>query len=194
MRNAFHALAPVFLLMLHTSIAAAQHPQVRRGFWIGFGFQYGSAGVSCDQCVDFERESGFGSFLKLGGTLNEQVLLGADITGWTKEEEGVTSTLGNVTAAVYFYPAARSGFFVKGGFGFSAYYESDDVSDLDAEGTGVGLTVGLGFDLRVGRNISMTAVVDYIWGSVGEIEVSSSIVAEGWKQNAFLVGLGVTFH
>src|SRR5438105_15398096 len=27
--------------------AAAQHPQTREGFWIGFGFGYGSLGFSC---------------------------------------------------------------------------------------------------------------------------------------------------
>src|SRR5205807_2694432 len=31
--------------------AAAQHPQTREGFWIGFGFGYGSAKPSCDGCA-----------------------------------------------------------------------------------------------------------------------------------------------
>src|SRR2546425_13284282 len=33
------------LLVLSVSIASAQHPQTRKGFWIGFGLGYGS--LSC---------------------------------------------------------------------------------------------------------------------------------------------------
>lgn len=51
----------------------------REGFWIGFGAGYGSASVSasCDGCSG-DREGSFTGFLKLGGTLNPQVLLGVE--------------------------------------------------------------------------------------------------------------------
>ncbi|HXF95255.1 MAG TPA: outer membrane beta-barrel protein [Gemmatimonadales bacterium] len=184
-------MAAVLLTLLGASMASAQRPQTRRGFWIGFGIGYGSADVSCDGCGNVDAEGGFSSFIKLGGTLNDKVLLGADITGWTKSEGGTTATLGNMTAAVFFYPMPQSGLFLKGGAGFSVYTESNGI---EADGTGVGLTVGVGYDVRVGANISLTPVADFVWGSVGDIQADGVTAATGWKQNLLHLGLGVTFH
>ena len=193
MRTVPRFLAPLTVLtLIGVSPSAGQgRPQTRDGFWIGFGLGYGEAGFSCTGCVDIDRESGFTSFIKLGGTLNEKVLLGADITGWTKEISGSTLTLGNLTGTVFFYPSPQSGLFLKGGVGFSVFTESnaDEVS-----GTGVGLTVGLGYDLRVGRNVSLTPLADFVWGSVGDLEFDGVTADAGLKQNVFHVGLGVTFH
>src|SRR6267378_2017007 len=36
------------LLVLGVSVVSAQHPQTRQGFWIGFGFGYGS--YTCTGC------------------------------------------------------------------------------------------------------------------------------------------------
>ena len=183
-------LGGVSLLFL-PAVLAAQHPQTRDGFWIGFGIGWGSADATCDGCADTDRLSSFTSFIKLGGTLNDRVLLGGEITGWTKSESGVTETLGNMTATAYFYPNAAGGFFLKGGAGFSVYAASNGGS---VSGTGVGLTVGLGYDIRVGGNLSLTPVADFLFGSVGDISENGTALAQGWKQNVFSLGLGVTFH
>src|SRR5690242_5426483 len=79
------------------SVAAAQHPQVRKGFWIGFGFGYWSSNVSCDGCGSSSRESGGAGFIKLGGTVSDKVLLGGEINAWTKSSGGVTADIGNVS-------------------------------------------------------------------------------------------------
>src|SRR5205807_2505553 len=119
---------------------AAQHPQTREGFWIGFGFGYGSAKASCDGCGTSSGNGGVTGFLKLGGTLSKQVLLGGEVNAWTKSDSGVTTELGNVSAAVYYYPAVKSGFFLKGGLGFSTFRAHDGGS---IDGTGVGFLAGL---------------------------------------------------
>src|SRR2546430_12823062 len=99
----------VGLACLAATTAWAQHPQAREGFWIGFGFGYGSAKPSCDGCGTLDSRGGFTGFLKLGGTLSKQVLLGGEVNAWTKADSGVTDQLGNVSAAVYYYPAVSSG-------------------------------------------------------------------------------------
>ena len=38
------------VLTTSASVARAQYPQRREGFWIGFGLGYGSANVTCDGC------------------------------------------------------------------------------------------------------------------------------------------------
>lgn len=50
------ALATV-LLLLGTTALSAQRPQTRKGFWIGFGFGYGSYGISCDGCPSDSESS-----------------------------------------------------------------------------------------------------------------------------------------
>jgi len=81
---------------LAVTTAWAQHPQTREGFWIGFGFGYGTAGLTCDACGSTTREGSASGYVKLGGTLNKSVLLGGEVDAWTKGESGVTVTLGNV--------------------------------------------------------------------------------------------------
>jgi len=194
MRAAARLLVSLGVLAgLAASAASAQHPQTRKGFWIGFGFGYGSADASCDtflgsQCGDADRQGGVTAFLKLGGTLSPNLLLGGAVNAWSKEDQGTTETLGNVTASLFYYPAPASGFFLTGGLGFSSYRASNGGT---IDGNGWGFTTGLGYDIRVGRNISLTPNLNFVYGGVGDIEGGA---ITGWKQNIFDFGLGITFH
>lgn len=152
------------VVLLASSSAWAGHPQERQGFWIGFGGGYGSAygEADCQDCDGGDREGSFTGFLKLGGTLNDRVLLGVEGNAWVKEQDGLTLTLGSFTGTVTFYPQASSGFFLKGGVGLS-YVDTefgDGSLSVSASKTGWGVLAGLGYDLRVGRNISITPSVN----------------------------------
>lgn len=177
---------------------SAQRPQTREGFWIGFGFGGGSAGLSCNVvCDSLSRETGFSGYLKMGGTLSPKLLLGGESTGWTKSEQGTTAQLGILSASVYFYPSPATGFFVKGGPGFSVYTADDGTTK--ESGTGFGFILGAGYDLRVGGNISITPVVNFSWGSIGEVELTGTgptgtTSGYGLKENVFDFQLGITFH
>jgi hypothetical protein len=168
----------------------------REGFWIGLGAGYGSASASasCEGCSG-DREGSFTGFLKLGGTLNPQLLLGVESNAWVKSEDNVTVTLGAVSGTVTVYPSAASGFFVKGGVGLS--YLSTDVSVIGAtvnvSKTGWGLIGGLGYDLRVGRKVSITPSFNYYYGKPGDISAAGDVLP-GWSQNILDFALGVTFH
>lgn len=156
--------------------AAAQHPQTREGFWIGFGFGYGSLGFSCSGCGGSEGAAS--GYLKLGGTLSPNLLVGGETDGWTKSETGTTVTAGNASLALYYYPQAKGGFFLRGGVG---------VVTLAAGGSsesGFGLVTGVGYDLRVAGNTSITPVANFNWGAP----------ESGVKQHVFQLALGVTFH
>ena len=80
------------LLLLGASAASAQHPQIRKGFWIGFGLGYGSYGISCSGCSGLGREGSYTGYLKMGGTLNKHLLLGGERLVWSKSEGGSTIT------------------------------------------------------------------------------------------------------
>src|SRR5262245_46947454 len=87
----------------------------RRGFWIGFGFGWGSGGATCTTgCSD---RFGGGTFrFALGGTVNPHVKIGGDIHGWVNTaDQNVDESIGDVTGSVYYYPSKTGNFFLQGG-------------------------------------------------------------------------------
>lgn len=170
----------------------AQYPQRRDGFWLGFGLGYGSANVWCDNCRAGPRTDGVTGFLKVGGSPSQHLLIGGALNGWSRYASGATETMANLTGALYFYPRALSGFFITGGLGLSAYHVNTVPS---WDGTGWGLTFGAGYDIRVGRDVSLTPVVNYLYGAVGDVTVpGTGALGSRWRQDVIDVGLGVTFH
>ena len=184
----------VALLVFCSSEALAQHPQVRTGFWIGFGFGYGSAAVSCDGCANADRQAAATGFLKMGGTLNDRILLGGEINVWTKASGAVETTVGNTSFAVYFYPKPAAGWFVRGGVGHALAVVDNAIGGGNAQATGFGFVVGGGYDIRVGRNISITPVLNFYLGADGDLEDHGTTVETGMKHNVLEFGLGLTFH
>lgn len=170
------------LSALGASMASAQHPQTRKGFWIGFGVGFGSYGISCSGCSGLGRESSYTGHLKLGGTLNSHLTLGAETIAWSKSEGGATITAGNVSFAANYYPQPASGLFLSAGVGFSRVEASGGGSSTGS--TGPGLSLGAGYDLRVGANTSITPIANFLWGHPDS----------GLSHNFFQFGLGVTFH
>lgn len=161
--------------------ARAQHPQERSGFWINIGLGYGSLG--CQDCGD--REGGASGGVALGGTLSQNVLLGGSVNTWTKTQNNATLSASTVTAIIRFYPAATAGFFLQGGLGVGTVelrFGSDSFT-ATASKTGGGAMVGLGYDIRVGRNISITP----FWNGY-------AISFDNGDANVAQIGLGITFH
>ncbi len=128
----------------------AQSAPTRDGFWFSGGLGYGSLG--CANCGS--RESGLSGGLSLGGTISPRLLLGVGSEAWTKSEQGVTLTVGTVDARVRFYPSATGGFFLTGGVGVGSITGSFGGSSSTE--TGVGMILGLGYDVRIASNASLT--------------------------------------
>jgi hypothetical protein len=195
-----HALGRVLVAGAVLTICAprtglAQRPQKRQGFWMGAGFGYGSLVRTCDRCVNTPREGAVTGYLKLGTTVTPQLLMGAEVSGWRKDLQGTIVTSVNASVTSYVYVKPTSGFFFKGGFGLSWYREEPALRDpSDTVGTiGFGITAGLGYDLRVGNNISLTPVGDFVFGSLGNLRLRRQLVPNV-QQTLLLLGLGVTFH
>jgi outer membrane protein with beta-barrel domain len=177
------------------STAQAQYPQRRDGVWIGFGLGYGSSNVACNNCDSGVRIGGVSGFLKVGGSPSRNVLIGGAVNGWSHSDAGFTETMANVTASIYLYPAIRSGLFLTGGLGVSGYHANTFPS---SDGTGWGFTAGAGYDIRVGRDVSLTPVVNFVYGALEDFDVPATgggiARARNWRQNVVEFGLGVTFH
>jgi hypothetical protein len=160
------------LAAIMATSAVAQQEQTRQGFWIGGGLGYGSLG--CSGCDRVGAPSGY---FKLGGTLRQNILLGVETNGWTKSELGQRLTMGNLSGAVYWYPMVTNGLFIKGGAGYSI------LDNGVANTSGFGLLGGVGYDVRVGRNLSITPVANWFRGSFN-----------GGSADVLQLGLGVTSH
>jgi hypothetical protein len=170
------------ILLFVTATASAQVPSpdagmtlpVRQGLWFNAGLGVGSLG--CENC-DGQRENGLSGGLSLGGTINDRLLVGVGTTGFTKSVEGETLTVGTLDARVRFYPSRTKGFFVNGGLGLGSM-RLDGESEI-----GVGAMLGVGWDIRVGKNVSLTP----FWNGFA---MSNSNV----DANVGQLGIGVTIH
>src|SRR6266487_1476306 len=195
MRSGSRLFAAVTLLALVGATGVrAQHPQTRQGFWIGFGFGGGSAHLTCNGCTDTTLTAGTGH-LKMGGTVRPNLLIGGEVNAWSKpKENGEEFTVGNVSAIVQYYPAPANGFFLKGGLGYATFEDNSD-SDGKATGSGFGFIVGLGFDIRVARNFSLTPIANLYYGGIGEVSQGGATTSGlGVKQSVIEIGLDFMFH
>ena len=132
------------LAMTATADAQANSPEIRRqGFWFSGGLGSGSLGsTDCSSC---DRTNGLSGGLSLGGTISPRVLLGVGTTGWSKNVDGTTLTVGTLDARVRLYPSLTSGFFFTAGVGLGSISGSFD--DDTESVTGTGAVLGVGVDL-----------------------------------------------
>jgi len=159
-------------------IAQAQNAQARQGFWFSGGLGYGSLG--CKDCGS--REGGISGGLSLGGTITPRFLLGVGTSGWTKEDQGARLTVDEIDARVRFYPTTNGGFFLTGGVGIGEVRASVTGFGSATE-TGGGAILGMGYDIRVAKNTSITPY----WN--GYAMKNSNTDA-----NVGQIGLAVTLH
>jgi hypothetical protein len=181
MRALLRATSVVALILAATAPRSASAQDVARtrdGFWLNAGMGYGSLG--CQDCSS--REGSWIGGLALGGSLSQKVLLGAGFNGWTKSESGATLTVGTLTALIRYYPSATGGFFLTGGLGLGSIRAELSGFGSDSE-TGVGALVGLGYDVRVGPNVSLTPY----WNGF-------AMASSNTDANVGQIGLGVTVH
>lgn len=157
-----------------TSQPGAHNPQTRDGFWFNAGLGFGS--LSCSDC-DFAL-SGVSGGLSLGSTINDRLLFGVGTTGYYKPIARSTLSAGTLDARLRFYPVRTSGFFLTGGMGLG-HISIDNETEY-----GVGVVLGLGWDIRVGSNVSLTP----FWNGVGVATSSNSNASVGQ------LGLGITIH
>jgi hypothetical protein len=160
----------------------AARPQTRQGFWFGFGLGYGSI---CGEDCDDRAGSGSG-YLKLGGSVSQKVLIGFEANTWIKSEDDVTVSQTNGSGVIYFYPSATGGFHLKAGIGFVNARVALDLGNgttISSNETGGGGLLGLGYDIRVGRNISLVPFLNFLGGKYNDGET-----------NFYQIGLGLTVH
>ncbi len=178
----------VFLLLCAASESTAQARHRHDGFWIGFGV---GGGVNTSDNVEDGKRGGGALYVRLGGTLSQKWLLGGEISVWGRQEDtilgdnSVSLTRSNATFTAMFFPSNNGGFFLKGGIG-GANVELQ-AGGVKVSEQGVGTTLGLGYDIRLGRNLYLTPNLDVL---IQSFETSN----ETTTNSLLLLTIGLTWH
>jgi hypothetical protein len=159
------------------------NPRNREGFWISFGFGAGSlgSGNSCTSqfCPESLRETGAVAYLRMGGTVSQHALLGVESSGWARvDENGEVSQFGALSLVGFYYPSVSGGFFLRGGVGTANHARNDD------RRSGLGLSIGLGIDLKAGNTFSFTPFANLIHGRFSNPDI---------RRNLLQLGLGFSW-
>jgi len=187
MRQLHRTAAGLFLLALTALPALAQSAPHRQGFFIGFGLGGGGGQVSGNDNVN-----GGSGWLTLGGTLSPKVRLAGDFQGFSPNDNS-DFEMGTSTVAVLFYPSAGGNFFLKGGVG--AAEVSISGPGPDGSGIGFGSMMGAGYDIMVGKKISITPQFTIFGGKTGDIEDSGGTpIANDVDFGVATFSIGVVFH
>jgi len=177
--------------------ASAGHPQERQGFYAGLALGVGGATETCGECERGERQWGLAGDFRLGWATGRHALWGAEVGYSRTEAFGVTLTLYDVLLAVTVYPAADRGFFLKAGFGGAFSKRSYDIGTGTVEGDtndGLAAMVGAGYDLRLGRDVSVTPGVTYWRTNSIETGAGDVVSLNFQKYDVLAFSVGVTLH
>ena len=181
------ALTAATFVALAASPLSAQRQAVHQGFWISFGFGAGYA--FGDDALDGDSKFGGATFLRMGGSLSQQWLIGGEFIGWGAGLDDLHIGRGSLMFTALYYPSPQGGFYLKGGAGFSGRTVEttvliDDAKFTNIEGTGgVGLGAGLGYDIQLARNFFLTPALDFVYTGT-----------EGDTASLLLFTVGATWH
>lgn len=181
------------LMLLASTPGWTQSLPERKGFWANIQFGYGWLAKSSDQ-EPYNREGAFALAFNLGGTLNRYVRLGAELNGWLLEaydpyDPAKGESVSQILAIVEVYPWPARGLFLKAGVGRATYTNSHP---FEFGSSGWGMTIGVGYDLPVGRRISLTPIVNYSLGSLGGVE-NQLVIIQNRRYSVFDFGIALSY-
>ena len=167
----------------------AQDAGVRHGGWGGLGLGFGAAKFACDTCHG-PWLAGLAFMGHIGFTPNPHLRVGFGGSGWSPLRAKNVPTIDSWSVLVSYYPRIRGGPFVDAVVGtahFDLAQNGDPEQPSPAAGTGLGLTLGVGWTVKG----HFTPRVYYTFGNVRVLrDASNATVATGWKQHLLVVEVG----
>ena len=125
--------------------------------------------------------------LRLGGTPSPHWRLGGEVSTWVNEDGPLTETVGGLQFIAQFYPSRRAGVFLKAGLGLGRSEVEDDFGGV-ADDYGVGGSVGLGYDVRLGRHVFLVPSVDF---AGYELDAGGG---DRYRERIATFGLGIAYQ
>ena len=170
---------------------------------------YGRAHLVCDTCSSNAHLDGLDGLLAVGGTPTPHLRVGVVLeimqsgVGHYAVGADTTAFLMNVTVSFDYYPGKRNGFFTEAAVGLSDYRVVKNPRDglfipngdaTPAAGTGLGASVGVGYQFPIGKDVSLAPRLTDAFGLPHNLHAPNGVtIARGWRQNmlAFTVVFGV---
>src|SRR5262249_55355315 len=152
----------------------------RRGLWGEFGGGPGYVRLACSGCNDVVGASGATSYLRIGGVISRNVVIGFeafslldDAFGFTPQDSGATAETGTAAIIIMWYPGSH-GLYFKGGVGaafgqFSIPADSGALAADTSTGGGMGLTFGVGWDVAISRKFAITGNAAAFVTALGDV-------------------------
>lgn len=169
---------------------AQQRSATHQGFWIGLGLGGGS---NLENAASGARGGG-AAYLRLGGTVNQLLSIGADVTGWGRTVNGTTVTRTNATASVFFYPSLEGGLVLKSGLGFATATAAtsgtvgNTTTTVTTTNTGFGATFGAGYEFQLGSNFYLTPGADFL------VQIIDTPQGQRHTGTLLLITIGALWH
>lgn len=184
-RNAALCLAALGLVVLAPRPARAGQPGEPARWWAGADFGAGGLRQTVPGVFDDTTPRFFVTF-DGGVAVTPQLLIGAEVGGWLiragelyNYDSGAGVMLVFATARIY--PSKMSAFHIRLGGGAVNDWDASPAGDLSAWGTG--WEIGVGYDVRVRRQVYLTPFFAYYSSRV-----------EGMDQSALTGGLGIVWR
>lgn len=188
----------ILLAAVFVNSVEAQGSDHRQGFWAQGGVMAASNRSDCSNCNDFAWDDGVAVFLRAGGTISPHVLMGAELYGFRQTDGEVTETdIQGILAIAEWYPWLHLGGFVKVGMGVAnldLFVSTQDGGSTQSTKTGMAISLGFGWDIRVTNGISITPVVNTYINAVGDLDIEPVGTADNVLTTLLTAGVGVTFH
>jgi len=172
LKGAVLAVALAATCLAATTSFADLHPNVRHGWFLGFAAGGGSAGLTGDG-ESSDREGGSAGSLRAGYAISPDWGIGGEGNMWFKSQGGVDFTLSTFTASVYYYPG-QSGLVLRGGIGGGdAEAEvSQGNTTVTATESGLGISAGVGYDIRLARTFALGPQLDFGYVNVDSFDAN----------------------
>lgn len=165
-----HAFAAAALLsLLSAGTVNAGHPHDHGGLFLGFNLGAGTADISSEDGIETDRDWGGTGNVRIGGAIKNNLLLGAEFTGWTNDLGEVEISLSTVLFCVTYYPTDQ-GFFLRGGMGFGSGHLEQELPNgftQSKDETGFGLGAAMGYEWRLTRKFALGPQVEFVYLNVG---------------------------
>lgn len=171
-------------------------PAMRSGFYITGGLGDGMDRYKYQDLSSYtDWLSSPAAVLRIGGTPNESVRLGGELFGWWNSaydptlQENTTETFTAALLDAQFYPAPRSGFYVKGGIGVGRSGTSFEVEQSIGKNAFV-WSVGAGYDIPLSRSISIAPTIDFYQGAFNR----RGAPTDSYTEQVLNIGASLTFQ
>ncbi len=182
------------LLAALAAPAAAQ--QARTGWWAegAAGYGYLRVGTADDEV---RRTEGFSGILRVGRKIGSRTSVGLEGTWFVRDRDTLVTQVFGVHAIAMFDPWRSLPLHLQMGVGISdgKVQVAVPVTQVyKARGTGVGLSFGAGYDIRVGRRLAITPSVATHIAALGDFTFSPTATADDVIGTAYHIGVGITWR